>query len=329
MRISFGTIPGNLNTTVGYGNAGFNMVLSLQALGHKVPFLDPDCPVEIFFSQPEWYEFSNSDAYHIGYTPWESTELPAHWAARMNECDEVWTPSPLIAEWYQQAGVTSRVHVYQHGLDKLWRPKKRKLNGVIKFMHMGEPAPRKGGQMAVEAFRAAFGDNGDVQLIIKAHDINTIRVRDSGRFGPPQDIYKNVKLIKREMPQEELLNLYYSVDVVVYPSWGEGFGLIPMQALGTGMVTVCTEAWAPYKDFILPECRLGSKLVQSPWPQMHPGRMFEPDFEQLVYIYRYIYEHIEDLNSAAFKKSFELHEAYDWKKITECAFRHIIDRFSD
>lgn len=334
MKISFSTLPGNLVMEVGYGYAGYNMVTALQRLGHQVPFQDPDAPVQIHFSQPTWYEFDHGDQYKIGYTPWESTELAEGWLEDMNAVDEIWTPSPVMADVFRECGVTVPVSVYEHGVSEDWTAKHRKVTGPLKFLHHGEPAPRKGAQMTLEAFREAFGDSNDVQLIIKSHGAHTVRTFE-GRFYPGNgysgdgmiDRFKNVKAISRMMETDELIAFYQSCHVLVYPSWGEGFGLIPLQGLATGMPVICTEAWAPYKRFLLPELRLASTLSDSPWPEMHPGKMWEPSFEDLVEKFKYAANNYETLASQAYRLSFPVHKQYDWTTLTEKAFSKIVKRF--
>ncbi|WNN95402.1 glycosyltransferase [Streptomyces phage Watermoore] len=322
MDISFSTIPGNLNTTIGYGVAGFNMVRSLQKLGHRVPFADKNCPIEIFFSQPDYWEWSNQFNYHIGYTPWESTQLPPGWLEHMNLADEVWTTSEIIRRWYTAAGVKN-VRVYPHGIDPIWTPKNRNIYEKMRFLHMGEPAPRKGGQMAVDAFRAAFGDNPDVELTVKAHRLNNARRIENGRILGPITDYSNVKLVTQELPEDHLVGFVKQFHCMVYPSWGEGFGLIPFQALATGMPTICTGKWAHYKDYLGP-LSLDSKLVDSPWPGVHPGKMLEPSFDDLVEKYRFAYEHFDSLSNYFYIQAPKLHAEYNWEKLTEEAFAHLI-----
>ncbi|ASR77747.1 glycosyltransferase [Streptomyces phage Peebs] len=322
MDISFSTIPGNLNTTIGYGVAGFNMVRSLQKLGHRVPFADKSCPVEIFFSQPDYWEWSNQFNYHIGYTPWESTQLPPGWLEHMNLANEVWTTSEIIRRWYTAAGVKN-VRVYPHGIDPIWTPKNRNIYEKMRFLHMGEPAPRKGGQMAVDAFRAAFGDNPDVELTVKAHRLNNARRIENGRILGPITDYSNVKLVTQELPEDHLVGFVKQFHCMVYPSWGEGFGLIPFQALATGMPTICTGKWAHYKDYLGP-LSLDSKLVDSPWPGVHPGKMLEPSFDDLVDKYRFAYENFDSLSSYFYTQAPKLHAEYNWEKLTEEAFAHLI-----
>ncbi len=322
MDISFATIPGNLNTTIGYGVAGFNMVRSLQKLGHKVPFQDRNCKIEIFFAQPNYWEWSNQFNYHIGYTPWESTQLMPGWLEHMNLADETWTTSEIIKRWYTAAGVKN-VKVYPHGIDPEWTPKKRNVFSKIKFLHMGEPAPRKGGQMAVDAFRAAFGDRDDVQLVVKAHRLNNARRMQGDRIIGSIEDYNNVKLVTQELPQDHLISFVKEHHAMVYPSWGEGFGLIPFQAIATGMPTICTAKWAQYADY-LGDLGLDSKLVDSPWPSVHPGKMLEPSFDDLVDKYRYVADNYDAVSNEFYAKAPRLHTEYNWERLTEQAFSHLI-----
>lgn len=330
MRISFTTLPENLTLANGYGYAGFKMVTSLQKLGHSVPFGDDSAPVEIAFNQPDHQTWSGTKAYRIQYTPWESTALHPGWLEGFCEADEVWTPSPLIAKWFNEAGVDRDIRVYEHGVDPIWRPRRRRASDKIRFLHHGEPAPRKGGQMALDAFRAAFGDRDDVHLTFKAHSYSAMRVRDSqgSILGLPHIMYDNVSFFNQEFDLEtQLIPMYQMHDVMVYPSYGEGFGLIPLQAMATGAITICTEAWAPYSRFLLDGCKLQSVLGDSPWQELHPGKLFHPNFDHLVETYRYVYDNIDKLREQAYANSFRVHKEYDWLKLTECAFRHIVKKF--
>lgn len=322
---------GNLTLSNGYGVAGFNVVTSLQRLGHDVFFANKSSPVEIAFSQPDYSDWSSPDAYHIQYTPWESDELPDGWVEAFNDnCDEVWTTSPLIAKWYADAGVTKPIKVYQHGIEDIWLPKRRKRGSKLKFLHVGEPAGRKGGQDTLDAFREVFGDRSDVHLTIKAWTRNTTRAyAPTGQVvGSPHIVYNNVSLIHDEYTPDQMVQLFHDHDVLVYPGWGEGFGLIPLQALATGMPTICTEAWAPYAHHILPSLALSSELISDhPWTNIHKGKMFRPSFEDLKRSLKVIDDSYEVIAGKAFKQSFYVTEEYNWDRLTEEAFRPIVERF--
>lgn len=330
MKISYLTHPSNFNTKNGYGLAGYNMLKSLQALGHEVPYMDASAPVEIAFCQPDWADWSNPDAYHIMYTPWESTELPENWLECFNQADEVWTPSDLIAQWYRDAGVTVPVKVYLHGVDPIWSPGESTYDfDRYTFLSHGSPATRKNTQAVVDAFLELYGNSTEHQLIIKSAGETEARIKDQ-MGNIIADIYDwpNIKVVSRMMNEEELVDLYRGCDSLVYPSWGEGFGLIPLQALAVGLPTICTEAWAPYRNFFHPFLSIGSTLVDSPWPSIHPGKMFEPHFEEIVANMNIAANNAEKIRDFHVAQAPRVSETYDWMRLTEEAFAPVVEKFT-
>lgn len=341
MRISISTPASNTEPNHGYGVAAAGMIESLEFLGHSVTYNDPTAPVEIAFCQPYLWEWSSPDSYKIGYVPWESTRLPDNWIAPMHTADEIWTTSTWCQRVFEKAGFTD-VRVYQHGIDtgpEGWtRKRRRPRDRGIRFLHIGEPAPRKGGQLVYDTFKAAFGDRMDVSLTIKAHNYNTVRGLEGFDVGgdgnlylnPEPDVHTNVKLIKKDMETFELIDLVRRHDVLVYPSWGEGFGLIPLQAMATGMPVICTGVWAPYKHLLLPDLTLPARLTPSPWKEMHPGNMYEPDASALKSMMIHLADpaDFDNASARAYVQSFRVELEYDWTKLTESAFEHIFENFS-
>jgi glycosyltransferase involved in cell wall biosynthesis len=330
MRISYNTDPGNFNPSVGYGHAGQQIVQSLQRLGHEVPWGDMSAPVEIWFCQPEYWEFSNPNEgqYKIGYWPWESTKLHDSWFEYVKSADELWTTSYWCKDVYEkELGVP--VRVYEHGIDHIWQPVDRRGRGKLKFLHVGEPAVRKSGQMVVDAFMREFGMADDVHLTIKAHEVNTTRLFDhyGSIIGTPKD-RPNMTLITDNYDDAQMIELFQEHDVLVYPSWGEGFGFIPLQALATGMPTICTSAWAPYNRFLGP-LGLDSNLVDSPWEPWHTGQMYQPNEDHLQQLMRKSYDEWDVLERQFNYQSPAVHARYDWDTLTEKAFRHIVKKFGN
>lgn len=324
MRISYFTEKGNLDTSVGYGNAGFQIVRSLQKLGHEVPFNDPTAPVQIAFCNPATAEF-HPGQYKIQYTPWESTGLPDGWLEKFNQADEVWATSDWVAKVYQDAGVTVPVRTYLHGLNDIWKaPVKRERGDVLKFLHIGEPAPRKGGQMAFDAFRQVFGDSDDVHLTIKAHHQNYIYSWKDGNIVK-LDKFKNVTLNDKHLFEGELLSLYHDHDVLVYPSYGEGFGLIPLQALATGMPVISTYEWAPYAQYLT---QVEANPIHTPW-FFHPGDVLQPDYDSLMNAYTHLYKNFDEEAEFSYENVDSVVKEFDWVSLTEQAFQHIVERFTE
>ena len=319
----------NLKSKNGYGYAGENIVKSLNNLGHFVPFQDPKSKVQFNFSQPAHFKL-HKNQYQISYTPWESTVIPEDWKEYMDACDEIWTTSDWCANVFEDNGYKVD-KVYPHGIDPIWKPYKRQDDGIIKFLHVGEPAPRKAGQMVVESFISLFGNNPEYSLTIKADQINTTRVYnnfiDKNIIGAPEKLYSNINLITEVLTNEELVQLYNSHDVLIYPSYGEGFGFIPFQALATGMPTICTNGWAHYEKYLGP-LKLKSKIIDSPWPFPHKGKVFEPNRQHLLELMRDVSINFKAYSNYYFAQSTKIHKDYNWDQLTENAFKDIFKKFS-
>ena len=326
MIISYSTAYSNLQLNNGFGMAGFSIINALKELGHTVYFQAPTAPVQFTFAQPEYFRPTRGQ-YQIILCPWESTELHEGWVDAFNSADETWATSEWVAEQYIRAGVTNLTTVFPHGISKKYKPKLKKRNGPVKYIHVGGPANRKGAQEAFDAFREAFGDDPKkATLTIKAYQRSLVRWFDeSGRVRNPADL-PNVTINLKEMEREELVDFQAGFDVAIYPSAGEGWGFIPVEFLAQGTPTICTGAWAEYSDY-LGDLAVKSKLVDSPWPMEHPGKVYKVDHNDLVKKILLSYNDFENQSAKAFKNSFKLHKQYDWVTLTEQAFAPLVERF--
>jgi glycosyltransferase involved in cell wall biosynthesis len=322
MKLSFGTRVNKLESIRkhnGYGYATDCMLGSLNRLGYEINPNDPTADAEIWFDQPPAWKFSKG-VYRIGYHPWESTRLIKGWAEIMNECDEIWTPSPLIADWYRRfSGITVPVYVYQHGVEHAWSPVRRNRDDVIKFLHVGTEATRKGGWETVNAFRRAFPNRTDVSLTMKMVASNWNGIPRLGRTTYINELYDF----------DQLQRLFYDHHVYVYPSHGEGFGLTPLQAIATGMPTITVPAWAPYHEFLDERLNVPSKLVVSPWEKIHPGKILRPDFDEVVDRMRFAADNYDDCVDSALTRTDAIHEFYDWDRLTAEAFEALERRLKE
>lgn len=312
MRVSFNqTTSDNVKANNGYGYAAAMCKQSLRDLGHEVNWRDDTADVEINFIQPDKWHWSGVD-YRIGYLPWESTELHEGWLDEMNEVDEVWTPSPLIAEWFVDAGVTRPVKIYEHGVEPLWSPVKRRTDDRFHVLHHGAEALRKGGNETIRAFMSTLWEE-DATLVMKMA-LQDFAVHDT----------KHIKINKVKLPIDELVALYHESHLFCYPSWGEGFGLTPLQAMATGMPVLITGAWAPYARFLGEQNNIKSTLVDSPWQHHHPGKMFQPDEDDLRDKLRWHFDNRENEAEVAYALAEVVAKEYDWKRLTEQAFAHLV-----
>jgi len=323
MDLSFSTAAENMQKIeddrkdlMGYSHAVYQAMLALDRAGFHSRVADMAAPVGISMGFPTDYRFFNHQ-YKIGYTAWESTELKDRWLEHMLYVDELWATSSWTAEVFKKTTGRDDIHVFPHGIDESWRPLRRSENGIFRFLHIGEPQVRKNGQIVVDAFAKLFGNNPDYQLILKCTNINTTRVfhEDGSIAGGPDGKYKNIKLITQPISHDNMVDLFHKSNALVYPTTGEGFGFIPLQALATGMPVASTTPWAEYSKFInVPvDCQLGPSEYQN----IHPGNVFNVTQDAVEKSMIDLVDNYEKYNKQAYKNSFHVHIEYDWDRVTK------------
>lgn len=298
----------------GYGYATDRALWAVKELGYHISSSNTSPDVHIWFDRPQFWTW-HPGAYRIGYLPWESTKLKPGWVKAMNKADEIWTPSPLIAKWYAEDGVKVPIYVYEHGVDDIWTPQERKVEGTFKFLHLGAEGARKGGLEVMRGLRKAFPNGEDVSL--------TLKMINDGWNIPA---IGRTSIINSTMSTSRLVELFHNHHAYVYPSWGEGFGLTPLQALATGMPTVTVPDWAPYAKYIDGELMIDAEIAPSPWPEMHPGYMYRPSLDDMIDKMRFVYTNYQQCQAYANSQVPHLKAEYDWLRITQEVFEDLEKR---
>jgi glycosyltransferase involved in cell wall biosynthesis len=324
LKISFtGPAIRNVDRKVGYGEASYHILKSFKILGIDAEIEAERADIEISFADPGNYIFYDPSSYKIGYSAWESTEMSQTFKQNVAYCDELWGTSHFISDVYKRLFPSKKIFTYQHGIQEAWKPRLRKeANQPFTFLHIGEPYTRKDAQIVVDAFTELFGHNPNYRLVLKCFKMNTTRVKHPRGYDcSPSAMYDNIIEITGLLSEEQLIGLYDQCDVFVYPSWGEGFGFQPLQALAMGMPVISTDTWADYKDFIT--WPIDSKWTMSPWQDKHPGYMLKPSKESLK---KQMFDAVETYNEVlpdTFKNAFKIHDEYDWLKVTKPAVERL------
>ena len=325
MKVSFTGAPEYMDRNVGYGEASFHIFNEFEKQGIECLIGSPKANIGISFVQPNAYRFGRKQ-YKIGYTPWESTDVFEAWRSPLrNDIDELWTTSQWCADIFKEH-TDKPIFVYEHGVVDDWVPLKRNINPSrpFRFLHIGEPAFRKDAQLVVDTFIELFGDDPNYELILKCSQMNTTRVynKNTGSVkGSPNAFYKNIKVIESFISTEQMNGLFDLCDAFVYPSWGEGFGFNPLQAMAKGLPTICTAGWATYARYIT--APLDSKWTASPWTSTHPGELLKPDSQQLEFFMEDIVKNYDKYSDIAYKNAFLIHKDYNWSKVTKPAVERL------
>lgn len=304
----------NFETNYGYGVAAWHIMEGFSKNDIKWSVDDPEQPIEMFWGHPP-YEFQRSHHFKIGFTAWESTGFRPGWKDSMKDADEIWTPTPWLTEHFCKT-LDKPGFTYPHGISDNWMATRHSSpnNRPFTFLHIGEPQFRKNGQLVVDAFTELFGNDPKYRLVMKSSGINTTRIyTPSGSIvGTPNSVYSNITMIESMLSFEQMLGLHHQVDVLVYPSVGEGFGLHPLEAMAAGLPTISTTNWAIYDKYIT--VPIEGELSPCEWQDLHPGNVFNVTKEQVKQAMLDSVENYEQLAGRAYKNSFHIHEEYNWDK---------------
>jgi glycosyltransferase involved in cell wall biosynthesis len=199
------------------------------------------------------YEFGSRHAsylaghYNIAYWAWELPEFPPQWTSSFGYADEIWTPSRFTRDSVATCSPIP-VHVVPHSLEIEEADAADADRGafgipgdVFLFLFLFDFhsfVERKNPLGLVEAYKRAFGNRTDVQLLIKsAHsaehqrELKTLQRACEGA---------NIRIVDAVLTRQEKQNLMKAADCYVSLHRSEGFGLTMAEAMLLGKPVVAT-----------------------------------------------------------------------------------------
>ncbi len=160
------------------------------------------------------------------FTMWESTELNPRFVRWMEFYDQILVPCNHNLELFSRHH--KNVKKVPLGVDhSVWKATPRPENKRFRFHAGGSQWLRKGLDIVLEAFKRA---NLDAELHLKpnpeAHGV------------PPLTLPDNVFMHRKWFTQEETVKFFNDADCYIATTRGEGFGLMPLQAMAMGIPTI-------------------------------------------------------------------------------------------
>lgn len=282
----------------------------------------PFAKFQMFYMEPEWYDLRSmknlrspdfqkhyDHQYKIIGTHLEADRVWSHWINTMNSVDEIWVGNDFAKNAVLNSGIKTPTYVFEHGIDDMWKPRKRGKNNKIRFLHIDSGSPRKRADLVEKAFISLFEGNHNVELTLKYHSHESPQSFSVMKLFNQN--YDNVNKIYKTISQEEMVDLFYQHDVLVYPSEGEGFGFIPLQALCTGMPVISTGRWCSYEKYLGGNI-IDSKMGKTSYTGYFEGDVVLADFNSLVEHMKNVYENIDSQCEYFFNQSEIVYNEYNW-----------------
>ena len=253
---------------VGYGK----MVVGLRnALSDKVTLAE-DAEHVLFALRPNMIKgWQRAQVPHL-LTMWETNQLPSAFSDYLQNFSKVIVPS--LHNWEMFSQFHDDVHMIPLGVDRaVWCPIDVIPHGKFRIMCGGSEWYRKGMDVVLEVFNKL--QLPDVELHIK--------IVPPHLFAPKDLEYPNVIVHREWLTVEQERDLVRSMDGFISVSRGEGFGLMPLQAISCGIPTILSDAHGHREFSNLATHRIPTTSVPTAkgvWQGM--GDWDEPDPEALA-----------------------------------------------
>jgi alpha-maltose-1-phosphate synthase len=216
---------------------------------------------------------------------------PRQKRAEMRLADLVCAPSSFVADTIRQFESDKTIALVPYGVDsEFWKaPDETPRNGPIRFIYAGQLSLRKGTPDLLQAWRKADLCDAELDLVglwaLSEHRHKALPhgVRHSPPCGPV-----------------ELRAHYQAADVLVLPSYFEGFGLVILEAMACGLPVIASRATAG-PDVISANC----------------GRVVDVgDIDALVENLKWFSEHRGDLPTMG-RAARARAEQFSWRRYRE------------
>lgn len=277
----------------------------------------PDADTRVNFCIPPIYRKLAAGT-TIGYSVWETSQYPREWIPAINNvCNKFLAPSKACKKTAIDSGVSVPVDVmYPYIDDSIFGVdgKRTWVNSdisAVKFLFVGNWIPRKNYEDLLTAFRVAFDNVKDVQLVIKTW-CNTSALEGRQNIenavrhlsGKVTGISKtNIQLITDVMSDDQVGALIRGCDIYVSCSKGESLDVPMMLAMNMQKIVV-SDTFLGHGDYILPDVNAVSynysldPVVGAAAPCYDSYQMWaRPNMDSLIESFRRAYKLFKEGNT--------------------------------
>ncbi len=217
---------GHNDPKLGYGS----MLDGFLSAAPKTVRFDKHASVNVHMQLPStvrgWFE----GQHRVLFTMWETDTVPNFMHPWFNQFDQVLVPCEHNVELFSKYHpITTCVPL---GVDlTFWKPQDRGMDGPFRFHAGGSLWLRKGLDLVVRAFTELNLPDAELHIKAAPHAFDTDDVR-----------HPRITLYRNWMGKQAQRDWYNQADCFVAPARGEGFGLMPLQAIAMGIPTIVSES---------------------------------------------------------------------------------------
>lgn len=287
MRVDW--LDGSQGEANGYAVVASQMRQALEHAGAEMtagPLDAYDVRVAVSLPDPSLLATGYVQTKTVWHTMLEVSALPEGWAALLNRCGLVWVPSTWVQELFQACGVVAPIAVVGYGVDPAVfhaNGRLRNDDGPMRFGVWGDAlGTRKHVELGVKAWQEACLADATLEVKITDTTAGPYWVEEGREL-------RSIRVFRGPWPRELVADWLRSLDCLIYLSGGEGFGLMPLEAMACGTPVVCAYNTG-MMDFL---SDLNAITVRRHWPEPAPtytarfGSEFQPlqllpDFDEAV-----------------------------------------------
>lgn len=274
------------------------------------------------------------------YTMFETDHLDKYNVDIVNTYDFVIVPSQFSKDTFIKSGVTKPIYIVQHGVaEEDWPYTPRTKTPIFTFGLYGQLSPRKGADIAVDAFKKAFpiAQYPNVRLCIKT----------SYNMGFWKTDDPRIQSLHTMLSRKSLLELINSWNCLIFPTRGEGFGLPPIEAMANGLPVICTN-FSGVTEYLNDKTGYPIKKVDlvkswgydrrdgqgniTPEGQDY-GNFGQADIDETAQIMKHVYDNYDEALKKAEYAAKYVRKDFNWdnmaKKMLECVNNYLLSQIPE